>query len=289
MHKGLVAPFDMNVGVLHGQCLGEFTHFDSIIPDPELYEKAKQMPAIVAAQRNVADGAGDVVGVRYGRFTKCRIWFDCASELWALEQKHAAIEKEVTAAENARDRASSDIRRVEYVLDRMQSGMMDAKFQSNLSFLQARPAWKKTLKKITILKGQIQERQRDEEELKDYKDPKEREIARQRILERREKERIELAKEMGEYLPDLVVSSPNDSKNRNMGASARVKAHNGANVAVEEVMGDDKFKRRNAFDDGKQPVTPVPVLLCVRTNYTLDCSSSSRSIILCLCIARFES
>ena len=107
VHKGLVAPFDMNVGVLHGQCLGEFTHFDSLIPDPELYEKAKQMPGIVAAKRNVADGAGDIVGSRFGRFTTCRIWYDCASELWALEQKHAAIEKEVTAAENARDRGES--------------------------------------------------------------------------------------------------------------------------------------------------------------------------------------
>ena len=34
--KGLAVPFDMNVGVLHGQCSGEISHFDSIIPNPEV-------------------------------------------------------------------------------------------------------------------------------------------------------------------------------------------------------------------------------------------------------------
>ena len=54
----------------------------------QLYEKAKKMPAVVAAKRNIADTSGQVVGVRYGRFTICRVWYDCGSELWALEVKH---------------------------------------------------------------------------------------------------------------------------------------------------------------------------------------------------------
>ena len=253
MHKGLVAPFDMNVGVLHGQCLGEFTHFDSMIPDPELYEKAKTMPAIQAAQRNVADGAGDVVGSRYGRFTKARIWFDCASELWALQKKHAAIEKEVTAAENARDRATSDIRRVEYILEKMETGEIDAKFQSNLTFLQSRPSWKKTDRKITILKAEIEQRLRDEEELKDFKDPKEREIARQHMLERQEKERIQHAKELGEYLPDL--SSPKEATERAASGAGREGCEDGSVSVAEKVRDKEKFKRRKAIDEGNQPVS----------------------------------
>jgi len=40
-------------------------------------------------------GAGDVVGVRYGRFTTCRIWYDCASEFWALQDTCNKIVKEV--------------------------------------------------------------------------------------------------------------------------------------------------------------------------------------------------
>jgi hypothetical protein len=115
----------------------------------QLYEKAKKMPAVVAAKRNIADTSGQVVGVRYGRFTICRVWYDCGSELWALEVKHDEINKEVTACEAARDRALGDLRRVEYLLELYQSGnldFLDRKFKTAMKFLQDRSSWKKTVK-----------------------------------------------------------------------------------------------------------------------------------------------
>jgi hypothetical protein len=146
---------------------------------------------------------------------------------------------------------------------------MDAKFQSNLNFLQARPSWKKTLKQINILKEEIEQRLRDEEELKDFKDPKEREIARQRMEERREQERIQLAKEMGEFLPDLNVDSPKQSEKR-MSAAAPL-AQSGINTAVIDGDGGERLKRRNAVDDGKQPV--MCNTACGR--YRLECRTLS--------------
>ena len=129
---------------------------------------------------------------------------------------------------------------------------MDAKFQSNLIFLQSRPSWKKTLKKINFLKGQIEQRLRDEEELKDFKDPKEREIARKRMEERREKERIQLAKEMGEFLPDLNADSPKQNEKRMLAAAPLNQGSR--DTSVVDGDGGDRLKRRNALDDGKQPV-----------------------------------
>ena len=39
----------------------------------------------------------------------CRVWYDCASELFALEKKHKEIAKEVAACEAARDRGEAVI------------------------------------------------------------------------------------------------------------------------------------------------------------------------------------
>ena len=253
VEKGLVVPFDMNIGVLHGQCLGEYSHFDTVIPDPELYEKAKQMPGVIAAQRNVADGAGDVVGCRFGRFTTCRVWYDCASEQWALEQRHAEIAKEVSACEAARDRAVSDIRRVEYLLDKMQAGVMDHKANSNLTFLQGRTAWKNTLKTLTILKEEIEQRRKDEEELATYLDPKEREIARRRLMEKREKERHALEKEMGMHLPDIQgINAPSPySPLRTRNINEVNEGPDGEEELTEN--SEQIFKRRKGVDEGNQP------------------------------------
>ncbi len=251
VEKGLVVPFDMNVGVLHGQCLGEYSHFDSVVPDPELYEKTKQMHGIINAKRNVADGSGDVFGCRFGRFTTCRIWYDCASEQWALEQKHSAIAKEVSACEAARDRAISDIRRVEYLLDKMQTGFMDLKANSNLLFCQGRDKWKKTLRQLILLKEEIELRRQDEEELAAYLDPKERDIARRRLTEKRAKDRLKLEKELGMHLPHV-----NDAASP-QGANGR-----GVDAGPEDPGGDadspgdlkiQMLKRRKGIDEGNQP------------------------------------
>jgi predicted NAD/FAD-dependent oxidoreductase len=270
--NGLVVPFDMNVGVLHGQCLGEVSHFDTLTPDPELYEKVKQMPNIMAANRSVVDSAGDVVGVRFGRFTTCRIWYDCASELWALEQQYEDIAKELAACEAAKDRAISGIRMIEYLLENMQTlkfitepetgsmsiadgtgSMSNAdKFYSKLALLQAQKSCKQTEKIFEFLKEEIKQRLTDEVELKKYLDPNERKIAQTRMLVRRKENRIQMEQKMGQSLPETCLTQTYLSSPR----SSKIIPHQheepestSSKVVIETCVP----KRRNAIDEGNQP------------------------------------
>ena len=120
---------------------------------------------------------------------------------------------------------------------------------SSLSLIPARQHFAKHFHIASPL-HRAHNRQKDEEELVTYLDPKERNIARRRMMEKREKERTALEKEMGMHLPDVHASSPHSPlPTRDLDGGD---AESDGEAELTE-NSEQMLKRRKAVDEGNQP------------------------------------